>query len=761
MSDIDTTQSPSSVFYGYFSKYTWRNEKNGNSFFRIVTKQELFFEQQYCKKEVKKNPITEQEETLYTISCDGSKYPVPAYDEKTPIRIRGFFRNLHDKGFGWDFQITDIRESTSDEVTTIEYLNSEAFPGVTYQNAVDIVRLFGTDIFAFIKRATAKQELIEKVGLSPETADRIVATVRKTSAERELFAELSEIGISYGACAKAIKWFGNNAISCLRKDPYAYGKKIGLSYKQEELLCKHFSHSANTSCRLRACSEKASDNVSTSGHIWTDMRVYYQEVKQLLNNHIFDEDIALSTCMPFIQKQMLLDTQNERFYDRSLLIAEQRAARNLLRLALAGNREMEPFRGELVEEAQKVCGIRYGRQQRKAFNKLLLTRGVKILTGGPGTGKTSTINGMLHAYEIMHPDHIIRLCAPTGRAAQRMSESTGRTAVTIHRLLDYQPDGLGANYRNEKNPVDADLVVVDEMSMADIRLFDMLLAALKTGTKLILVGDVNQLESVGAGSVLNDLMGTSDLFIEKNRLTEVFRQKGGSPIIDNSQKINEGNIHLHECEDFQIIHTKCEEETLEQTKILMQKLYNKDNPFETQILCPSRKGEAGIENCNTVLQDLLNPGKQSLTYGNTKFRVNDKIIMMKNNYSSKDGYFNGDIGIVKELGKGKMVADIRGEMVNLCRDALDDVQLAYGMTIHKSQGSEFKNAIVVMPSEPANMLVRNLLYTGVTRAKKRVFIINEGSAMECAIRTNTIGKRRTMFAEYLALAARKYEESSH
>ena len=205
MSDIDTTQSPSSVFYGYFSKYTWRNEKNGNSFFRIVTKQELFFEQQYCKKEVKKNPITEQEETLYTISCDGSKYPVPAYDEKTPIRIRGFFRNLHDKGFGWDFQITDIRESTSDEVTTIEYLNSEAFPGVTYQNAVDIVRLFGTDIFAFIKKATAKQELIEKVDLSPETADRIVATVRKTSAERELFAELSEIGISYGACAKAIK----------------------------------------------------------------------------------------------------------------------------------------------------------------------------------------------------------------------------------------------------------------------------------------------------------------------------------------------------------------------------------------------------------------------------------------------------------------------------------------------------------------------------------------------------------------------------
>lgn len=327
MSDIDTTQSPSSVFYGYFSKYTWRNEKNGNSFFRIVTKQELFFEQQYCKKEVKKNPITEQEETLYTISCDGSKYPVPAYDEKTPIRIRGFFRNLHDKGFGWDFQITDIRESTSDEITTIEYLNSEAFPGVTYQNAVDIVRLFGTDIFAFIKKATAKQELIEKVDLSPETADRIVATVRKTSAERELFAELSEIGISYGACAKAIKWFGNNAISCLRKDPYAYGKKIGLSYKQEELLCKHFSHSANTSCRLRACSEKASDNVSTSGHIWTDMRVYYQEVKQLLNNHIFDEDIALSTCMPFIQKQMLLDTQNERFYDRSLLIAEQQIGR--------------------------------------------------------------------------------------------------------------------------------------------------------------------------------------------------------------------------------------------------------------------------------------------------------------------------------------------------------------------------------------------------------------------------------------------------
>ena len=188
--------------------------------------------------------------------------------------------------------------------------------------------------------------MIEKVDLSPETADRIVATVRKTSAERELFAELSEIGISYGACAKAIKWFGNNAISCLRKIHMLMGKRLGCLISRKNYCVSIFHTAQMHPAGFGACSEKASDNVSTSGHIWTDMRVYYQEVKQLLNNHIFDEDIALSTCMPFIQKQMLLDTQNERFYDRSLLIAEQRAARNLLRLALAGNREMEPFRGD-------------------------------------------------------------------------------------------------------------------------------------------------------------------------------------------------------------------------------------------------------------------------------------------------------------------------------------------------------------------------------------------------------------------------------
>lgn len=760
MPDTNNIKS-TSVFYGYFQKYTWRNEKNGNSFFRIVTKQELLFQEQYCKKEVKKNPLTEQEEILYTINCDGSKYPVPYYDEKTPIRIRGFFRNLHDNGYGWDFQITDIRESTSDEMTTINYLNSEAFPGVTYQDAVHMVQLFGPNLFGFIEKDMAKSELMEKLNFSAEKTDRIILTIRKTAAEREIFRELSPVGASYGACAKAVKFYGLQALTYLKDDPYAYGKEIGLSYNQQEELCKKFEHSASASCRLRAAAEESSVQISTSGHIWTDMRIYYNSVKTLLNNKLYTEDVPLSACVPFIQKQMVFDTKKERVYDRGLLTAEYRTAKNLLRLALSGNQVKEPFRGNLVEEAQKVCGIHYGRQQRKAFNKLLATRGVKILTGGPGTGKTSTINGMLYAYEIMHPDHTIRLCAPTGRAAQRMSESTGRTAVTIHRLLDYKPEGLSANYRNEQNPVDADLVVIDEMSMADIDLFDKLLAALKTGTKLILVGDVNQLESVGAGSVLHDLMRTSDHFIEKNRLTEVFRQKGGSPIIDNAQAINAGNIRLQECEDFQIIHTKCEEETLERVKQLMCILYNPDKPFETQILCPSRKGLAGIENCNKILQDLLNPGKECLTYGKTKFRTNDKIIMMRNNYSSQDAYFNGDIGIVKKLEKGKMVVDIRNELINLSRDALDDIQLSYAMTIHKSQGSEFQNVIVVMPTEPANMLVRNLLYTGVTRAKKRVFIVNEGSAMECAIRTNTIGQRRTMFAQYLTAAAKKYEESSH
>lgn len=234
-------------------------------------------------------------------------------------------------------------------------------------------------------------------------------------------------------------------------------------------------------------------------------------------------------------------------------------------------------------------------------------------------------------------------------------------------------------------------------------------------------------------------------------LTDVFRQKDGSPIIDNANKINNGDIKLSECDEFQIITTKSAEESLEVIKKLSVDMYNLENPFETQILCPTRSGLSGIDNLNKELHEILNPDGKSLLYGFSKFRVKDKIIMIRNNYLTE--YYNGDIGVIQEINDSGIIVSIRDENIQLTRDMLDDIRLSYGMTIHKSQGSEFKNVIVVMPMEPSNMLVRNLFYTGVTRAKEKVIIVNEASAMQTAIKVNKAGQRRTLLKDFLPICA--------
>jgi exodeoxyribonuclease V alpha subunit len=349
----------------------------------------------------------------------------------------------------------------------------------------------------------------------------------------------------------------------------------------------------------------------------------------------------------------------------------------------------------------------------------------------------------------MYPKHKIALCAPTGRAAQRMSESTGMEATTVHRLLDYRPYGDTPSCKDRNNPIDADFIIVDEVSMTDIALFDMLLEAVKDNTMVLLVGDIHQLESVGPGAVLRDLLECSSTIIPRIMLTEVFRQKGGSPIIENAMRINDGNIHMVEAPEFKIIKTKCPEQSLEVIQRLMHEMYDPRNPFETQILCPARKGLAGINNLNTVLQRQLNPSNQCLHFGQTEFRPNDKILMTENNYEA--GYYNGDIGIIKTITPSGILVDIRDQDFLIPKSELHNMRLSYGLTIHKSQGSEFKNVIVSMPMDPPGMLVRNLFYTGVTRAKKNVIIVNEGTSMQTSIKVANEGSRgrRTLLKGFI------------
>lgn len=557
------------------------------------------------------------------------------------------------------------------------------------------------------------------------------------------------------ACAKAVKLYGSSVEEKIMEDPYSYGKKLGLGFLTCDKLGVKFHKPAEFFGRIKLAAFEAANILSANGHTYYTGELFHYNIQRILNSGCYAEHVPTSAVLTAIGKDYLqeVDGQNCIIHPQKYLTAEKRIAKNIRRLASASC-ENQSFSPDFILYAARACKMNYGEQQRSAFPMVLRKKGVKILTGGPGTGKTTTILGILLAYKRMHPKDTIRLCAPTGRAAQRMAESTHMEAVTVHRLLDLKPYGDTTVCKDSSDPIDADLIVVDEMSMINIEVFDLLLEAIKTGTTLVLVGDINQLESVGAGAVLHDLLEAPESLIPRTMLTDVFRQKGDSSIISNAIRINAGITTLDERPDFQVIHTKSAEESLEQVKSLMKKLYNPEEPFSTQILCPARKGISGVENMNIALQALLNPQTKGITYGSIKYRLNDKVMFYKNNYSISSyegeiGLYNGDIGKIVKVSESGLTVNVRNSHYEITRDLMDNLGLSYAMTIHKSQGSEFSCIIVVMPAEPTNMLVRNLFYTAVTRAKKKVYVIDESYAMETSIRIAKAGKRLTNLAEYL------------
>ncbi|MCR5624236.1 MAG: AAA family ATPase, partial [Lachnospiraceae bacterium] len=460
-----------------------------------------------------------------------------------------------------------------------------------------------------------------------------------------------------------------------------------------------------------------------------------------INSSVFEDKVSILSLSSIKDEEF--DIKNKEIYSKSLKRAEERAANNVKRLAI---NKAEPFSEQYIPIIEKECGMAFGKEQREAFF-MFRDRGIKILTGGPGTGKTTTVKGLILNYRYMHPNHKIKLAAPTGRAAQRLAESTGMPAQTVHKLLNYVPYGDNPTCKDGNDPIDADFIVIDEASMLDIELFDMLLEAVKNDTTILLVGDIHQLESVGAGAVLRDLLSAKTVNIKHTFLTEVFRQKGGSPIIDNSIKINNGEFDLETTDDFQVFKEANQIDCFNRVKELYLSLYNSNDLYDTQILCPSYKGESGIDKLNVSIRDTLNPNGKTLVYGWQKYRVGDKVIMTKNNMEL--GYYNGDIGVIKEIVEDNLTVSVKDTDITLSRENFDDLSLAYAITVHRSQGSEFENVIVVLPKEPKSLLVRNLFYTAVTRAKKRVFIVTEGEALKTAIITDRTDDRRTKLSKLI------------
>lgn len=714
---------------GTYKKTVYRNDYTGYCIFQVTAADE--------------SQLKSQDKRLSgKITCLGV---IPDFRPDTPLYLEGYAEKTK---FGMQLRVTEIKEKSWDVNGLSAYLcNICVGVGVTTANA--IAERYSETLFEMVKKENAAEILSETItSLSYETAVLLCETIGITGAQKEVYDEIVNFGGNWQQANKISKTYGANAIKELRSNPYEVGMKHGMDFQVCDKLAKKCGMSATDEARIRQALISAFESEKSQGHVYSTENEVCRKARNLIKKSVFAErDIPSAMILQTLAEDDIFvmdydEEGNEAIYLKWLFRAEKDVANQLLRLK---NTAVElNYDPSVVEWAEANCGIKYAPQQRESF-ELIRKTGVAVVTGGPGTGKTTTVNGLISAYEKLNPNKIIRLCAPTGRAAQRMTESTGREAVTIHRLLDFRPFGGDTVHKNAADPIIADLIVVDEASMLDIELASIFLAAVQSGALVLFIGDIHQLPPVGPGDVLHDLIDSG--VIPTVQLSTVYRQGSQSPIIVNAKRINEGLQYMVEDPDYQTEIYDDPSLILMRIIDLVLSLHNPDNPFETQVLAPTHKGDAGVAIINQELQAVLNPpnGQPEIKYGNRIYRVGDKVILLNNNYAT--GYYNGDIGIVKDVSDDGIDIDISGRVLHLARSEMEDLNLAYCMSVHKSQGSEFPNVIVSLPARPANMLKRNLLYTAVTRAKKRVFVIAEGNAQALAISTCETGKRNTRLAQ--------------
>lgn len=597
-----------------------------------------------------------------------------------------------------------------------------------------------------LKKVAAGNTFISVVEATEEAAlprKKEILNVRYQRLFREYLQKYTDI-FSYFDANLFVSNFGKFAMSEFQRNPYMVSiRYLGIPMKEAEKIAKAMGNEPTDKDRVNAISFAQLQKAEREGHTCISVRdacpAIQEEVYSLagIPLSIKYTESAIKANSSILTRKGYICLGNT--YTGEELIARrireiQKKARALFR-----KEELETAIQEIQEKEQ----IQYAPAQKAAF-RLLEKSGVSVLTGGPGTGKTTVIKGLISAYLSKYPLADIVMTSPTGRAAQRMSETTGQEAMTVHRLV-----GIGRMTRG-KEKISGSLIIVDESSMLDAEMAAWLLVAIQDDALVLFVGDIDQLPSVGPGNFLKDLINSGTVPV--CRLQTVFRQSGESPIITNATRINQGSANLVENESFQIFRECSDKSMLERMKIIVQQEIGKTKDlFDLQILDTSHKGEAGIAEANRVLQEMINPaekGKKSLRFGKSEFREGDKIITTSNNYEA--GYFNGDIGKVIHIEDGRISVNINGKVIDIPRQNLRDVSLGYCISIHKSQGSEFKHAVILLPEKPAIMLKRNLLYTGVTRGKQKVSLISSKKSIEMCVANIDNTKRVTMLPTLLA-----------
>ena len=670
-----------------------------------------------------------------------------------------------DAKYGRQFSVQEFEETLPATVYGIEkYLGSGLVKGIGPKYAHRIVQVFGKDTLDVIE--DNPERLLEVDGIGKVRVERIRKSWQEQKEIRNIMLFLQSHDVSTAHATKIYKTYGNESIDIVRENPYRLADDIwGIGFRTADTIAEKLGFGRDQYVRLRSGLLYTLNRLADDGHCFSTRDMLIKTGEELLGV----EEVPLSAALDEMIGAGDVITEHyagedgesgTAIYLPPFYYSECGVARRLQEINAANNVHVAPERA-LAGQIQRWTGIQYDEVQLKAIQMAVNSR-ILILTGGPGTGKTTTTLGIISALRARGGR--ILLAAPTGRAAKRLTEATGLEAKTIHRLLEVKPpEGY---QRNEENPLEGDVLIVDECSMIDIMLMYSLLKAIPTGMKLILVGDVDQLPSVGAGNVLRDLID-SDCF-PVVRLTRIFRQAQTSRIIMNAHRINAGQMpDLSNGRDTDFFFVDMERQLREKglessdsgllaetaaetiVELVRHKLsrYYRTAPREIQVLTPMQRGVVGAANLNQLLQEAVNPGEDGLRRGGIQYRKNDKVMQIRNNYEKE--VFNGDIGFVEtvDLEDRSLCVNFDGRSVNYDVTELDELVLAYATTIHKSQGSEYP--VVVMPVLMSHyvMLQRNLIYTGVTRAKKGMVVVGTRKALAHAVRTMTVGKRNTLLKQ--------------
>ncbi|AXU85109.1 TPA: ATP-dependent RecD-like DNA helicase [Clostridioides difficile] len=715
---------------GMISEIVFKNEDNGYTIAHLVN----------------------ENDEIVVVGC----MPTLAIGES--IEVEGKWVNH--KIYGTQFEVNSFMPVTPSSLEGIYvYLSSGMIHGIGEKMAKRIIDTFGVDTLEVIQNSPEKLQEVE--GIGSKKVKQIVKSYEEDRELRNIIIQLSPFGITPNYCLKIYKKYKSSAIEVINKNPYQLAEDIrGIGFKVADSIASKIGIDKNSKDRICQGILYTLNKSLSNGHTYLPEHVLIQDSEKLLelNGEILKECVMM---LVYNQKIHIEKVNNENLiYLMPYYLAENGVCSQIVKLSQYEFEDLKIDIDNEINVLEEDKKIKLAEKQILAV-KESVNSGVLIITGGPGTGKTTTINAIIDIFE--NNGKSVTLAAPTGRAAKRMSETSNKEAKTIHRLLEmgFSTDDDLTFFKDEEDPINSDVIIVDEVSMVDIILMYNLLRAIKLGTRVILVGDSDQLPSVGAGNVLKDMINSNIINVVK--LNEIFRQAQESMIIVNAHKINNGEpLYLNtKGKDFFFIRKSTNEEILNEIIGLVNerlpKFYKVEKLKDIQVLSSMRKGELGVTNLNIELQKYLNKKekfKVEESFSKRLFRVGDKVMQVKNNYTKKwetedqkesgEGIYNGDIGYVYHIDKDKKTIYIlfdQTKIVSYLYDELDEIDHSFCTTIHKSQGSEFPVVVLPIAWAPPMLLSRNLLYTAVTRAKKLVVLVGDVKYLEYMIKNNRVNQR--------------------